>query len=76
MGKKTVFEEQWITMLYVTHSMGCNCGEPVEHLLQCIRTHVEDDDGFEDAVTDFDIIQNLEDLEDTGAAGGSADATR
>ncbi|XBA84058.1 ORF2 [torque teno Delphinidae virus 55] len=71
---RTVFETQWLTTLHVTHSMGCNCGDPIGHLLQCVRTHIEEDDGFEDALVAFELDDAF--IDDTAGTGpGTAAAS-
>ncbi|XBA83914.1 ORF2 [torque teno Delphinidae virus 48] len=57
----TAAEQGWITNLYITHGLFCDCGEPVEHLLRCVRTHIEEDDGFEDELLTFAMDAPFED---------------
>ncbi|XBA84055.1 ORF2 [torque teno Delphinidae virus 56] len=64
-------------MLHVSHSMGCSCGDAVSHFIRCLRTHIEEDDGFGDEVQDFELgLIDVDGTMDarTDADGGTADS--
>ncbi|XBA83923.1 ORF2 [torque teno Delphinidae virus 51] len=69
----TQHESNWLTMIYCSHSMFCDCGEPVEHLLRLLKWHISEGDGFEDDLISFAMDQDFED--GGGDPGSSVDGT-
>ncbi|XBA83932.1 ORF2 [torque teno Delphinidae virus 53] len=68
-------EQTWITTIYTTHGLFCDCAEPVEHMIRCLHTHIAGDDGFEDALLTFAMEEPFDDDTGDGAAAGSDHAT-
>ncbi|XBA83938.1 ORF2 [torque teno Delphinidae virus 50] len=73
-GTLSQTEQNWITSLYLQHSMFCNCGDPLGHLVRCLRTHITVDEGIEDEVISFAMAEPFDDGDDTGNGTGDGPA--
>ncbi|XBA83929.1 ORF2 [torque teno Delphinidae virus 52] len=74
----TAGESSWLTSIYLFHGAFCDCGEPVQHLIKCLHSHITEDDGFGDEELTFAMDAPFDDDGDggdTGGAPGSAAAT-